>query len=126
MATKPQFSLCWQHSYLEPLRLVELDGGLILNQVLIENTALYLPFLVEHFFLAIGAANNVDVPVVIQTLRTQALQVRQLEQRLVVGGCSGIRPLQMEGFLLPEFLEELLYPYGLDEALKQADWALEA
>lgn len=110
---------------LEPLRLVELDGGLILNQVLTENTFLNLPLFVQHFFLAVDAANNIDIPVVFQTLRTQAQQVGQLEQRLVVGGCAGIRPLQMEGFLLPVVPEELFCPHWVDEALEQADRAME-
>ncbi len=105
---------------------MELNGSLILNQILTENTFLNLPLLVEHFFLAIDAANNVDVPVVFQTLRTQVQQVGQLEQRLVVGGCAGIRPLQMEGFLLPVLPEELLCSHGVDEALEQADRAVEA
>lgn len=105
---------------------MELDGGFILNEGLIENAALNVPLLVEHFFLAVDAANHVDVPVVFQTLRTEALQVGQLEQRLVVGGCTGIRPLQMEGFLLPVLPEELLCLHGLNEALEQAVRAVEA
>lgn len=111
---------------LEPLGLVELDGGFILNKVFTECTVLNLPLLVEHLFLAIDAANNVDVPVVFQIVGAQALQVRQLEQRLVVGGCAGIRSLEMEGFLLPVLPEELLCTHGLDEALEQADRAVEA
>lgn len=105
---------------------MELDGSLILSQVPTENTVLNLPLLVEHFLLAVDAANNVDIPVVFQTLRTQALQVGKLEQRLVVGSCAGIRPMQMQRFLLPVLPEELLCLDGLNEALEQADWAVEA
>lgn len=113
-------------AHLEPLRLVELDGGLILSKALVEDAALNFPLLVEIFFLAVDAANHVDVRVVFEVVGTEALQVGELEQRLVVGGCGGVRPLQVEGLLLPVLAEELLRPHGLDEALKQAAGAEEA
>lgn len=88
-------------THLEPLRLVVLDGGFVLAHDLIENTVLHSAFLVQKLFLAVDAANDVDVPVVLDTLRTQALQVTQLKQGLVVRGCARIRPLQMKRLLLP-------------------------
>lgn len=88
-------------THLEPLRLVVLDGGFALTHDLIENTVLHSAFLVQKLFLAVDAANDVDVPAVLETLRTQALQVTQLKQRLVVRGCARIRPLQMKRLLLP-------------------------
>ncbi|TNN76715.1 hypothetical protein EYF80_013167 [Liparis tanakae] len=113
-------------SHLEPLWLVELDGGLALDEALIERAALHPPLLFEHFLLAVDAAHDVDVPAVLQVLGAQARQVGQLEQGLVVGGCVGVGPLQVEGFLFPVLAEELLRPHGLDEALEQADRAVEA
>lgn len=112
-------------SHLEPLRLVELDGGLILNKDLVQIATFNFPLLVEHFFVAVDAADNVDVPAVLQTLRAQALQVIELEQRAVVGGCVCVRPLEVEGLLLPVVPEEDLRLHGLDEAPKQAGCTVE-
>lgn len=94
----------WQQSqetHLEPLRLVVLDGGFALTHDLTENAVLHSAFLVQKLFLAVDAANDVDVPVVLEALRTQALQVTQLKQRPVVRGGARIRPLQMKRLLLP-------------------------
>lgn len=55
-------------THLEPLRLVELDSSFVLDHVSNEDIILHLPRFVEDFFLAIHAANCIDVPVVFQVL----------------------------------------------------------
>lgn len=72
------------NSHLEPLWLMELNSGLVLTNELGEFTRFDLPLLVENLFLAVDAADNIDIPAVLQALRAQAVQVPLAEQRAVV------------------------------------------
>lgn len=72
------------NAHLEPLWLMELDSGLVLTKELGEITRFDLPLLVENLFLAIDAADNVDIPAVLQAPRAQAVQVISAEERAVV------------------------------------------
>lgn len=72
------------HSHLEPLWLMELDSGPVLTKELSEVTRFDLPLLVKNPFLAVDAADNIDIPAVLQTLRAQAVQVTLAEERAVV------------------------------------------
>lgn len=72
------------HSHLEPLWLMELDSGLVLTKELGEVTRFDLPLLVENLFLAVDAADHIDVPAVLQTPGAQAVHVTVAEERAVV------------------------------------------
>lgn len=105
---------------------MELNRRLVPMKQLVENSTLHPSFLVEDFLFAVDAANHVDVPVELQALGTQGRQVGELEQGLVVGGGAGVGSLQMERFLLPVLLEELLCSHWLNEALEQTVRTVEA
>lgn len=63
---------------------MELDSGLVLSKEFGEVTGFDLPLLVEDLFLAVDAADDIDIPAVLQTLRAQAWQITLAEERVVV------------------------------------------
>lgn len=82
LTKKTDFHTC--HSHLEPLWLMELDCGLVLSKELGEVTGFDPPLLVENLFLAVDAADDIDIPAELQTLRAQAVQITLAEERAVV------------------------------------------
>lgn len=114
-----------QRSHLEPLRLMELDSGLVLTKEPGEVTRLDLPLLVENLLLSVDAADNVDIPAVLEAPRAEAVQVILAEERAAVGHRAAVSPLEVEDLLLPVVPEEHLWLQRLHEAPEQAGGTVE-
>lgn len=106
-------------SDLKPLRLVQLYGGFLLLKVFLQLTELDFSCFIQHFFLAVDAAADVEVRGVSQAASAELLHVRQLKQGAVIRGQSRVGPVQDQRLLLPVLLEELVQPDRTDQTLEE-------
>lgn len=105
---------------------MQLYGGFLLLKVLLQLTELDFSCFIQHFFLAVDAAADVEVRGVLQAASAKLLHVRQLKQGAVIRGQSRVGPVQDQRLLLPVLLEELIQPDRTDQTLEEITRRVEA